>query len=142
MNRPTGFVGWASALGAACLGLAAIMSVAVIPMEAFFHPNPDVAGALMTSLIVAVLNVLLALVVMNAAGSRPGLTIVALIALGSGLYALGAVDSLVGHHPDASAYVLLPFWGVVAADALAAGLIVAAAIRVPKAGSSNSALPQ
>ena len=135
--RPTGVSGWAGATAAAFLALAALGCLAIIPAEIFFDPDANVAGAMMTSLMVAVLNIVLAFVMFNAARSRPAFIVVAVIAAGLGLFALDGAVSLAANHPHASAFVPVVFWVVVIADAIAVAAAVAAVVGMPKTSSSN-----
>ena len=139
LHRPTGVSGWARATAAAFLGLAALGCLAIIPAEIFFDPDADVAGALTSSLMVAVLNIVLAFVMFNAARSRSAFIVVAVIAAGLGLFALDGAVSLAANHPRASAFVPMVFWAVVAADAIAAAVAVVAAIAMPKTSPANRA---
>lgn len=141
MHRPNGFAGWAAGTAAIFLAIAALMCVAIIPAEIFFDPDADIAGALMTSLMVALLNVVLAFVVTTAPRSRAGLIVVAAIAAGLSLFLLDGAFALAAGHPRASAFVPMPFWGGFAADAIAAVVTVVAAIGMPRTGTPNRALP-
>ena len=137
MKRPSGFVGWAAAIAVAFLGLAAAMCVAIIPTEILFDPDAELSGVLMTSGMVALLNVVLAFVVINTVGSRAALMVVAVVAAGLSLFTLTGALSLAAGHPHAAAFVPIPFWAACAADAIAAVATVVAAIAVPKTSSAT-----
>lgn len=117
---------------AALMGLAALMCVAAIP-AVFFDPDASVMGAAFSLMIVAVANVAMASAASTAQPRRAGLIVMAVVAAGMCLFALDGAASFSTH---TRAPAVLPFlvWGVVAADAIAAVVMMVAAIAGPKPG--------
>lgn len=137
-GRPTGIGGWASAVAALFMVIAAVLCVAAIP-AVFMDPEASVEAASGSLLMVAAVNVGLAFGVMQSKRNRAGLVVFAALASAMSLFALDGAVSL-STHLKAPAVLPPLFWGVVGADAIAAVGTIVAAIGTQRPDAPNRPL--